>query len=366
MMIALRSALPRPIGQQGFSLIEIMVAMTIGLVLMGGLVQIFISNKQTYRVQEAMARLQENGRFALDLITNDLRASGFRGCNARRTMESYNRLNGAAGSLLWDYDFPLQGFEATSSSAWTPALTSTPFSGALGGRDVITIRHGIGSPLLLAEDVSPSTADVKVLRPSGLVAGNIVVVSNCNNASVFQVTGITANTGSTPPTDSLAHAASGTPGNASNDLLQVFRTNLSNVEATQVATSTYFINTGAAGVPSLFLDRRDGVNATAQEVVEGVQDMQVLYGLDTDTATDDYKDRVPNRYVTADNVVTGSTNWSHVVSIKIDLLLQSTENNLADSPQTYTFNGTTTTPGTSDKRLRRVFSATVDLRNRSR
>jgi type IV pilus assembly protein PilW len=352
--------------QRGLSLVEIMVATTLGLVLMTGLIQIFISNKQTYRVQEAMARMQENGRYALRMITSDLRASGFRGCNARRTMESLNRLNGSSGSLLWDYDFPMQGFEATSSTAWTPTISATPFTDALGGRDLITIRHSIGSPLLLTDDVNPSTADVKVLRPTGLVTGNIVVLSNCNNSAVFQITGITSNTGSTPASDTLAHAASGTPGNASDDLLQVFRTNFSNVEATPVATSTYYIKNGASGLPSLYLDRRDGVNASSQEVVEGVQDLQILYGLDTDTASEDYKDRVPNRYVTANNVVTTNTSWANVVSIKIDLLLQSSDNYLADSPQTYTFNGTTTTPGASDKRLRRVFSATVDLRNRTR
>ncbi len=118
----------------------------------------------------------------------------------------------------------------------------------------------------------------------------------------------------------------------------------------ELQTVTYSIGNGASGLPALF---RQEFNGAAQELVEGVQDMQVLYGIDSDN------DQFPNQYVTSNNV---GPNFQNVVSIRIMLLLQSIDDFVADDPQTYTFNGATTTP--ADRRLRQVFTTTIALRNR--
>ena len=65
--------------QSGLSLVELMVAISIGLVLLGGVFTIFMSNKQSYRVQENMGRVQENGRFAIDLMARTLRMTAWQG-----------------------------------------------------------------------------------------------------------------------------------------------------------------------------------------------------------------------------------------------------------------------------------------------
>ena len=67
--------------QLGVSLIELLVALVVGLLLLGGLIQVYLSNKQSYNAQEQLARMQEGGRFAMDLITSDLRRSGYWGGN---------------------------------------------------------------------------------------------------------------------------------------------------------------------------------------------------------------------------------------------------------------------------------------------
>ncbi len=64
-------------SQRGFTLIELMIAMLIGVFLMTGVIQIFLSAKQAYRLQENLSRLQENGRFAMDMITKDIRMAGY-------------------------------------------------------------------------------------------------------------------------------------------------------------------------------------------------------------------------------------------------------------------------------------------------
>lgn len=63
--------------QGGFSLIELMIAMSLGLILIGGVISVFLASSQTYRLQDAMFRVQESGRFALDIMLRDLRDAGF-------------------------------------------------------------------------------------------------------------------------------------------------------------------------------------------------------------------------------------------------------------------------------------------------
>ena len=84
--------------------------------------------------------------------------------------------------------------------------------------------------------------------------------------------------------------------------------------------------------------------------------MQILYGEDTPILS--IYDGWANYYVPANNVV----NWEKVVSVRVSLLVKSIDDNLAVQPLAYTYNGTTSTP--TDRRLRRIFTTTIALRNR--
>jgi len=88
------------------------------------------------------------------------------------------------------------------------------------------------------------------------------------------------------------------------------------------------------------------------ELVEGVEDMQIRYGIDSDN------DQFANQYVNSAAV----PDFEDVVSIRIMLLVRSIDDFVTEAAQTYSFNGASTTPG--DRRLRQVFTATVALRNR--
>ena len=124
--------------QAGVGLVEIMVAVTLSLILTAGLVQVYTGNKQTYRIQESLSRVQENGRFALDFITRDLRSAGFLGC-AGTTTKIINTLNGSERLTT--------GTSARSSRAsrrpvlaagtgtpWPPPESSAPSAGAMCSR----------------------------------------------------------------------------------------------------------------------------------------------------------------------------------------------------------------------------------------
>lgn len=101
-------------------------------------------------------------------------------------------------------------------------------------------------------------------------------------------------------------------------------------------------------------------STNTQPIVDGVEDIYVLYGENTDGDLLGVADRYVSGPIVSD--------WKKVVSVRISLLLRTSENNLAESPQPYTFKGVSTTPspvnGIPDRRLRRVFTTTITLRNR--
>ena len=113
--------------QRGLTLVELMIAMLLGLFLLGGLLQIFISSKQTYKMQEALSRLQENGRFAIDFMARDIRLAGYKGCSsiAYDSSTSDTILNiqdppDPTTDFLYDFNTAIEGFEATSTMRGHP------------------------------------------------------------------------------------------------------------------------------------------------------------------------------------------------------------------------------------------------------
>ncbi|WP_317705976.1 PilW family protein [Methylomarinovum caldicuralii] len=333
--------------QQGVSLVEILVALVTGLILTAGVIQIYAANKQTYRVAEASARIQENARFAMELLARDIRMAGYQGC-AGQARTLVNTLNDTS-SFLYNFGNAIYGFEATSASAWTPTKDSS-ITSPLGGRDIVAIRGMFDEGVAVTGQPSNSgdcgnsssfTADLKVSDASVFSNGDIVIAGNCSRASIFQITNVNAGM-------NVVHNTGGsvTPGNATKDLGACYA---GNGELAKITTRTFYIRTNPAGFPALY--RKDGSNA-AEELVEGIENMQILFGQDSDG------DGVTDQFVRANDV----TDWSRVASVRISLLLQSTEDNITTAPQTYTFNGATVTP--ADRRLRRVFITTIGLRNR--
>ena len=67
---------------RGFSLVELMVALVITLILLAGIGQIFLSSKKSFTIQESLGRMQENGRYAMETLAQDVRRAGFWGGNA--------------------------------------------------------------------------------------------------------------------------------------------------------------------------------------------------------------------------------------------------------------------------------------------
>lgn len=330
--------------QRGFSLVELMVALLLGLIVTAAVIEVFVNNRQMYRVQDERARLQENARYAIYYISEAVRKTGYLGCATRSSsIPATNTLNDSA-NYLYDYTTPIQGVNASGSNVWTPAIDPS-ITSPLSGSDVLTIRavddavigvtqHPGGSP--------PGSANIQVNPGNGLEQFDIVMVTDCLAAAVFQITSASPDT-----SGSLAHNEGvGVPGN----LTQALGKNYENGEIIKLVSTSFYIRNNPDGNPSLY--QRVNSNG-AQELVQNVEQMQVLYGVDTGT------DGAADQYVTANNVA----NWSDVVSVRVSLLLRTNEDNLTvDGPQTYNYNGATITAG--DNRLRTVVSKTITLRNR--
>jgi type IV pilus assembly protein PilW len=360
-----------PNRQDGLSLVELMVAITLGLFVIAGVIGVYLGNKQSYRSGEALARVQESLRLATEYLTRDLRGAGAYGCVASNLVPtlSYtcstssqqrglkNVLNSGTSTYAYNFALHVQGGETTTSgTSWSPALDTT-ISGASpapkNGSDVITVRgpDSTAVSVLNHGSATDGSDDLTVRMTTEFASGDIVMAANCTHATVFQITGITSAPSATTAERTIAHAASGTPGNACTAL----GTNYYDTAGLlmKVRTRTYYVATNATtGLPSLY--RKEGAAAPV-ELVENIENLQIEYGVDTND------DGVADTYSTASTVDTNAQ-WPNVASIRVELVAASPENNVTTESQAYTFAGSTITP--TDRRLRQVASFTVAVRNR--
>jgi type IV pilus assembly protein PilW len=320
--------------QKGISLVEVLVALVISLFLLGGIVQVYLGNKTTFKFTNALAEIQENGRFALDWMSQDLRMSNEWGCVRFNPADTDNINNTIDAGTFAGYDSNLHDFTGEE------AVEGTNNAG-LNGSDTVTIRGGKpGQANVKSPFVPAGTASLNITPGGRIGQGDFVLVTRCGandllieaEADILRVTNAT----STPANTLLAFAGTKS---------QQFQNDASVIE---LQTVTYSIANGASGQPSLFRTEF----GTALELVEGIEEMQILYGVDSDS------DESANQYLSSNNVA----DFEDVVSVRVMLLMRSIDDFVAEAPQTYSFNGVQTTP--ADRRLRQVFTATVALRNR--
>lgn len=328
--------------QTGVTLVELMVAMTVSLILLAGVLQIFQANRQSYRVQEGLSRTQENGRFAIEFLARDIRMADFWGCS-NGVGNITNNLNGAAPSGFINFgDGGVDGIEG----------------GGLNNSDTLVLRGGFGSGFSLDPPYGPQPSATLQVPGNDLEQFEIVLVSDCTQGDIFQITNanpqnisgtINHNTGVGSPGNFNPGGCTATGANA-HCLSKVYRDDASLFRARQI---TYDIRMGGANEPALFRTIEGGVTAVTQELVDGVEQLQVLYGEDTSG------NGTADRYVEADDVA----DMNVVVSLRLAVVARSYTDNLASGgAQTYRILGVDTTA--PDNRLRQVYTATIGIRNR--
>ncbi|WP_445355103.1 PilW family protein [Microbulbifer sp. EKSA008] len=344
--------------QRGISLVELMVSITVGLILMAGVVQLFLSSKVTFTTQQAIARVQETGRLAIDFMSEDIRMAGFLGCMNAATGEFENILNDSE-TTLYNFADPAEGIDHDQIDPSYPNHS--------GDSDVLLLRSANEAAVAVTgatlrdrfyienTEVEKDGCDEGKDKYSGICASDIAIIADCTKALAFQVTGF--DSGSRSGEVGLYHSdADGfTPGNKKG--YGVFNESEKNQghyfdqdAQVFVTTSTfYYIDNGTSGRPSLFRE----INGESQELLTGVEQMQITYGLDTNN---------PDEFKTAKEI--SSKDWERLVSIRVELLVSSDDDNVLQDTQLYSFNGEEDLdPG--DRRLRQVFTSIVSLRSRS-
>ncbi len=355
-----KMALPR--HSAGLTLIEVMVAIVIALILLAVTVSIFVANKRSYSEQEQTSRLQENARYALDVLTRDIRMAGYSGCGAYNNPSAmHNHVNGAA----YDFTDSIEGFEGTENNGkWHPTNAAPP-SFASGGSDGITLRYLDTNIVNVSADMA-STGDVvtvSIPNASQLPAPNSnIAVSDCVSTDVFTV-GAVATPGAYPATVTLPQAGNvavndGVCTAAANNLCNTYGATFSKVSIGGFKENHYYIGDGDCDNTTADDGQRNLClavgTAAGQPLAEGIEHMEILYGEDTNG------DRVADAYRQADAV----TNWANVVSVQIALLARSPDQTGVDlDAKTYQLLNTNYGP-MNDRYRRRVYTATVLLRNR--
>lgn len=359
--------LPYPHDRQsGLSLVELMIALALGLVLTLGVTQVFLGSNKTYRTNDAIGFLQENLRFSMSRISREARMAGYYGCLIGEPTEHLNISSADYKSELYDFDRAVIGWEApdtglgkeyeivglsAGSGAWTngssdtlPAVIS---NNAIPGSDILVLSGTARTDVALDGNPSPPANTIGTKDNSGIEQDRVVLVvmGDCTGADRFQKT-------NAPNSKTITKGVSNKPGNTNaTDLLvhtdesQVYR----------YRTTGYFVGVGVGGEPALFqVPLEPGVANTPVELVSGVESMQVLYGLKAPAA------RAAERYVPASLVA----DWSDVVSVRVAMLMRSDDQILEeDNAQTFNLVGTEIDPG-ADRRARLVATSTTGIRNR--
>lgn len=332
-------------GARGVTLIELMIAMVLGLLIVAAVSAVYLSSRQTFRANDNLARVQENVRTAFDALTHDIREAAFFGCAGQDPLKTGKFLNALNNNtrLLFDFQYPVYGYEAISTSAWNETPDSDIVS-PLTGRDILVVRTVIegGGPIVERDKVN---LKLSVSENSGIIAGDILLANTCEHAFVFQATSVATNAKL-----DIISAAVGvqTPGNSTNSFLKI--PPLQDGELRRIVTRVYYIADNAAGLPSLFLLPSNGA---AQEIAEGVEDMQISYGIDTDG------NYGADSYVAANAIDKLDKGWNKVVSVSITLTYISPEDHITTTSQSNAM-------GTGkDSRMRRQISNIIALRNRA-
>jgi len=344
---------------QGFSLIELMIAITLGIILMTGIIQVFFSSKAAFSSQQAISRVQESGRLAVEFISRDIRMAGFLGCSSKDGT-AVNVLNNP-GNFKNDWLTFIRGYRVTSSSSSMPSAADSGITHApIVGTDMLVIRGALMSGAVTSADSTDTTlySELKTTetaacsngssRFNGLCVSDVVVEADCAKATVFQITGITA-----ASVLSIAHLGPGnqtlTWGGEPSDPTNTYQAGSEILKMNRVI---YFIAKGTSGRPTLF----QNIMGTDTELLDGVESMRLTYGVDNSATPDG----IPDDYYSSDVMTTAQ--WSKVLSVKVQILVQSAEDNVVAEKQKYTFAGTTKTA--SDKRLRQIFNTTVGIRSK--
>ncbi len=342
----------------GYTLVELMVAMALGLLISAGVITIFIGTKGTQRTQEMLVEVQETARAAMDILSYDLRMAGSMGLtpawSPQITTEGTITVTNNCFSTPFNWAAALSSKTASASNvpavysedqiggAGTPAI----FSGCIKstgkalpaqpGSDILSVHYLEPAPTLLAKD---------------LKAGTVYARSRTSDVAVFQcaVAG-----------EKCLEAPFGINANDPNDVAKATE----GYTFHKVVARAYYIRpwsvTEGDGIPTLVRATLQGNRVIAEPLVEGVSNLQIGFGVDSDSSYDGIVDQL-----SAGAVKTSLSDpaWSRVKTVRVSFLVESLSEDKRAGAGTQTVDVAGNTVTVDKTRYGRVFSFSVAVRN---
>lgn len=250
--------------EAGFSLIEMMVAMVLGLLVLGAAIAVFQSNQKTYRANEGLSRIQENARVAYEMITRDIRSVGSSACSDE-------------AMVMGTDDTSLKFRSPIGGSASELTVTSA---------DDLSYRiaTATASSVTLTEE-SPTASDI-------FKKDDIVMVCNAAMTGFTKVASASGKvvTFQTPLEFNPADTANAAEGS---------------ISIARMRSTLWYVADNARGGKSLWVSR---FGAPGEEVADGVQSLAFTYHQASGGN--------PATYVAA------PTDWNHVDAVRMTMQLQ--------------------------------------------
>ncbi|PHQ23915.1 hypothetical protein CLH62_19495 [Marinobacter guineae] len=368
------SRLPAPkfaTGQLGLSLIELLISMALGLLLTLGVTQIYLSGNETYRQTQGLAHAQESTRFVSAVLNPDLRTAGSFGCLAEmgRPLDQVvdNRLNGGLTVPLtqavqgWEYTGTGPGDSITLAGALATPTAGNWTSGTAGANLPANLVGSVvtNSDVIIVNALTPLGVPVNAANPqngnsinltgsSGVDVNRVVLATrgDCSEGELFQK--------SNNASASAITMAGGNvnPGNNGNNFNLPYDPQTRVYEFTSMA---YYIGQGTNGEPALFRRLMTPLQAP-QELVSGVETLQILYGVDTNGTN------AADSYLPANQVA----DWDSVASVRFSVLTRSQDEVLdEENDRSFDMLGSEVAQANNgDRRVRLVSVSTTALRGR--
>ncbi|HEX5960397.1 MAG TPA: prepilin-type N-terminal cleavage/methylation domain-containing protein [Rhodanobacteraceae bacterium] len=335
---------------RGFTLIELMIAMLLGLIVIAGVTSVFLAGQQSFRTNNALGDVEDGSRIAFELMSRDIREAGLTGCDSTSDRIA-NVLNNKGTDWWADWGNALHGYGGANSNGTDgdvdqadPAVTTgTGVGQRVAGTDSLEIISAGNLPVTIQEDKEPA-ANFKLNAPSTtLQSGDVIIVCSPDHATIVQISNY--NNANVTVVHNTGNVVS--PGNCSKGLgyPSVCTTNGNlytfppNSTIAGLSVSDWYIGKNPAGTRSLYRialvnTSGTGVSTQAQEMVRNVNDMQITYLQNPNTS-----------FVPAASV----TDWGAVIAARVTLDVQSTFKRASVK---------------GDQAIARTYSATTTVRNR--
>lgn len=306
-----------PASVRGFGLVELMVALVLGLILTGAVVSAFVANKRAYAASESLGRVQENARAAFELMSRDIREAAGNACNSK--LEPVNVLRDLNTNTYADFMGGIRGYDGTQAglAAFGPGVRQR-----VSGTDAVVLKSATDAGYRVDPDNSSNVNVGTYQAMPASWANSIVLVCDPEHAAIFQVTDIDPNglkvqvkMSSTPGNSSVCLAPDGNcPGGA--DKRYAFGCTNGWWKGGTTATATkpigciedgappaviaqlrsigWFVGRGTKSGNSLYRIIEGPGAVTADEIAEGVVALELQYLLDgsyakaEDVADDDW------------------------------------------------------------------------------